>query len=131
MEGGIFLDGADLRDYDVADLRKEIGVTFQDYVRYDMAVADNTRFGRIEDQGDRPRIERAAQKSQAEPVILGLPDGCRQILAVLISDRFSTVRLADRILMLENGQILEQASHQHWPGGRYAELFELQAAGCR
>jgi ATP-binding cassette subfamily B protein len=53
--------------------------------------------------------------------------------AVIISHRFSTVRMADRILVLENGAILESGSHQDLValGGRYAELFELQAAGYR
>ena len=54
-------------------------------------------------------------------------------MAVLISHRFSTVRMADRILVLENGAILEQGSHEALValGGRYAELFGLQAAGYR
>jgi ATP-binding cassette subfamily B protein len=53
--------------------------------------------------------------------------------AVIISHRFSTVRMADRILVLENGKILEAGSHEDLLAlrGRYAELFELQAAGYR
>ena len=53
--------------------------------------------------------------------------------AVIISHRFSTVRMADRILVLENGAILESGSHEELLAlrGRYAELFELQAAGYR
>ena len=53
--------------------------------------------------------------------------------AVIISHRFSTVRMADRILALENGAILESGSHEDLLAlsGRYAELFELQAAGYR
>lgn len=53
--------------------------------------------------------------------------------AVIISHRFSTVRIADRILVLDNGGILESGSHEQLValGGRYAELFELQAAGYR
>lgn len=51
--------------------------------------------------------------------------------AVLISHRFSTARLADRILVLHNGEILEIGTHQELliRKGRYAELFELQARG--
>jgi ATP-binding cassette subfamily B protein len=51
--------------------------------------------------------------------------------AVLISHRFSTVRMADRILVIENGQRLEMGSHEELLalGGRYAELFQLQAQG--
>ena len=54
-------------------------------------------------------------------------------MAVLISHRFSTVRMANRILVLENGRIHEQGTHSQLValGGRYAELFELQAAGYR
>jgi ATP-binding cassette subfamily B protein len=54
-------------------------------------------------------------------------------MAVLISHRFSTVRMADRILVLQNGRIHEQGTHKHLVdlGGQYAELFELQAAGYR
>ena len=53
--------------------------------------------------------------------------------AVIISHRFSTVRMADRILVLENGAILEAGAHEQLLArkGRYAELFELQAAGYR
>ena len=53
--------------------------------------------------------------------------------AVLISHRFSTVRMADRILVLEGGRVLESGTHAELQalGGRYAELFELQAAGYR
>ena len=52
---------------------------------------------------------------------------------VLISHRFSTVRMADRILVLEQGRILESGSHEHLlaANGRYAELFNLQAEGYR
>jgi len=51
--------------------------------------------------------------------------------AVLISHRFSTVRMADRILFLENGQLLELGSHEELieKQGKYAELFNLQAKG--
>ncbi|RYG49785.1 MAG: ABC transporter ATP-binding protein, partial [Chitinophagaceae bacterium] len=51
--------------------------------------------------------------------------------AVLISHRFSTVRMADRILVLDQGELLEEGSHRELlnKNGRYAELFNLQAAG--
>jgi ATP-binding cassette subfamily B protein len=66
-------------------------------------------------------------------VFQGFSDLTRDRMAVLISHRFSTVRMADRILVLDGGQIIEQGSHQQLValGGRYAELFELQAAGYR
>ena len=54
-------------------------------------------------------------------------------MALLISHRFSTVRMADRIVVLENGRIVEQGSHQQLMalGGRYAGMFELQASSYR
>jgi ATP-binding cassette subfamily B protein len=191
--GQILLDGVDLREYDVEDLRKEIGVIFQDYMRYELLVKENIGFGKIEDLADQSRIEMAAKKSMAFQVIGKLPNGYDQMIgrrfeggvdlsggewqkfalaraymrdaqllildeptatldaraeyevfrrfaeltkgrmAVLISHRFSTVRMADRILVLQNGRIREQGTHSHLValGGQYAELFELQAAGYR
>ncbi len=192
-EGEILLDGVDLREYSVEELRKEIGVIFQDYMRYELLAKENIGFGKIEDLADTARIEMAAHKSMAFQVIGKLPNGYDQMIgrrfeggvdlsggewqkfalaraymrdaqllildeptatldaraeyevfrrfaeltrgrmAVLISHRFSTVRMADRILVLENGQIREQGTHEKLValGGRYAELFELQAAGYR
>lgn len=54
-------------------------------------------------------------------------------MSLVISHRFSTVRMADRILVLENGRIAEQGPHHQLlkNGGRYAEMFELQAANYR
>jgi ATP-binding cassette, subfamily B, bacterial len=53
--------------------------------------------------------------------------------ALLISHRFSTVRMADRIVVLENGRIAEEGSHNQLIalGGRYANMFELQASSYR
>jgi len=192
-EGQILLDGVDLREYDVDDLRREIGVIFQDYMRYDLLVRENIGFGKVDSLGDRPRVESAAVKSLAKGVIDRLPNGYDQMvgrrfeggvdlsggewqkfalaraymrdaqllildeptatldaraefevfqrfseltrdrMAVLISHRFSTVRMADRILVLADGTIQEHGTHKQLLGlgGRYAELFELQAAGYR
>ena len=54
-------------------------------------------------------------------------------MALFISHRFSTVRMADRIVVLENGNIVEEGTHEKLTriGGRYAEMFELQAANYR
>jgi ATP-binding cassette subfamily B protein len=192
-EGQILLDGTDLREYDVEDLRREIGVIFQDYMRYDLLVRENIGFGKVEALDNRLLVESAAVKSLAKGVIDRLPNGYDQMvgrrfeggvdlsggewqkfalaraymrdaqllildeptatldaraeyqvfqrfseltrgrMAVLISHRFSTVRMADRILVLADGSIQEQGSHEQLLslGGRYAELFELQAAGYR
>ena len=191
--GRILLDGIDIRDYDVEDLRHEIGVIFQDYMRYDALADENIAFGRVENLTDEGRVVRSAEKSLAAGVISKLPNAYRQMLgrrfeggvdlstgqwqkialaraymrdaqilildeptasldaraefevyqrfveltagkmAVLISHRFSTVRMADRILVLENGRIVEQGPHGQLValGGKYSELFELQAAGYR
>jgi ATP-binding cassette subfamily B protein len=191
--GAILLDGIDLREYDVDSLRKEIGVIFQDYMRYDMIAKENVGFGRIEEMENQARVQDAARKSLAEPMIAQFAGGYQQMLgrrfengidlsagqwqkialaraymrdaqvlildeptasldaraefevfqrfaeltrdrmAVLISHRFSTVRMADRILVLADGEIIEQGTHQQLvaASGRYAELFELQAAGYR
>ncbi|MCR5887081.1 ABC transporter ATP-binding protein/permease [Hymenobacter sp. J193] len=192
-EGRILLDGHDLRDYDPAELRQEIGVIFQDFVRFQLSAGQNLAVGRIEQKDNQPRIEQAAAQSLADSVVRKLPEGYNQIIgrrfakgvdlsggewqkialgraymrdaqllildeptaaldaraeyevfqrfkdltqgktAVLISHRFSTVRMADRILVIENGQFVEIGSHEELlaRGGRYAELFQLQAAGYR
>lgn len=190
-EGRILLDGNDLRDYDPEELRRRIGVIFQDFIRYQMTAATNVAIGEIEAQSDIARIEQAAERSLAKSVIEKLPKRYAQMIgrrfadgvelsggewqkialaraymrdaevlildeptaaldaraeyevfqrfaeltkgktAVLISHRFSTVRMADRILVLEKGELLEIGSHQELlrKNGRYAELFALQAKG--
>ena len=190
-EGRILLDGIDLREYDLNDLRHQVGIIFQDYVRFQMTASDNIAIGQISNIADRDRIQGSAQKSLADPVIQRLPDGYEQVLgkrfnkgvelsggewqkvalaraymrdaqllildeptsaldaraehevflrfseliagktAVLISHRFSTVRMADRILFLEQGQLKELGSHEELlaQNGKYAELFALQAKG--
>ncbi|MCB0618906.1 MAG: ABC transporter ATP-binding protein [Saprospiraceae bacterium] len=192
-EGRILLDGVDLREYDLKDLRDAIGVIFQDYQRFQMPVSDNIAVGNIHERENDPLIRESAHKSLADTVVELLPDGYDQMLgkrfaegvelsggqwqkialaraymrdaqllildeptsaldaraehevfqrfseliegksAVLISHRFSTVRMADRILFLENGQLLELGSHDELLAqeGKYAELFSLQAEGYK
>jgi ATP-binding cassette subfamily B protein len=191
--GKILLDGVDLRDYRVEDVQREIGVIFQDFMRFDMTARENIAAGRIERLNDETRLGEAARKSRAGEIIERLPRGLDQILgrrfeggvdlsggewqkfalarayvrdaqvlildeptaaldavaeyevfrrfaeltrdrmALLISHRFSTVRMADRIVVLEGGAIREQGTHQQLiaTGGRYANMFELQAANYR
>ena len=192
-EGRILLDGHDLRDYDLDQLRGSMGVIFQDFVRYNFTAGDNIAVGRIAARGDQARIARAARSSQADEVIAGLPGGYGQRIgkrfkngvelsggewqkvaiaraymreaevlildeptaaldaraefevfqrfkelskgktAVLISHRFSSVRMADRIFVLADGKVEAAGTHEELLArpGLYAELFELQAAGYR
>ncbi|MGH9539775.1 MAG: ABC transporter ATP-binding protein [Terriglobales bacterium] len=193
VEGQVLLDGVDLREYCLEDLYREIGVIFQDFMRYEMTARENIAVGRIEEISDLKMLESAAQKSMADAVIAKLPGGFEQILgrrfetgvdlsggewqkvalaraylrdaqllildeptaaldarsefevfqrfaeltagkmALFISHRFSTVRMADRIVVLENGKIAEEGSHDQLArlGGRYKEMFEMQAASYR
>jgi ATP-binding cassette subfamily B protein len=190
-EGRILLDGHDLRDYNLAELRKNIGVIFQDYIRYQMTVSQNIAVGNIDEKENRELIVQAAKKSLADRLVQKLAGKYEQTLgkrfnqgvelsggewqkialaraymkeaqllildeptsaldaraefevfqrfaeltqgktAVLISHRFSTVRMADRILVLDKGTVLEIGSHYELlqKEGRYAELFNLQAMG--
>lgn len=192
-EGRILLDGHPLSEYDLEDLRANIGVIFQDFVRYYLSASDNIAVGRIDAREDAARIAEAARRSVADAVIERLPKGYDQMLgklfkdgvdlsggewqkiaiaraymrdaqllildeptaaldarsefevfqrfrdlsqartAVLISHRFSSVRMADRILVLHDGRIEASGTHDELlaADGRYAELFELQAAGYR
>ena len=179
--------------YDVAELRSNTGVIFQDFVRYHLTAADNIAVGRIEARSDRARIVDAAHRSLADEVIERLPQKYDQVIgklfrggidlsggewqkvaiaraymrdaqvlildeptaaldarsefevfqrfkelskdktAVLISHRFSSVRMADRIIVLAEGTVEAAGTHDELlrEQGRYAELFELQAAGYR
>jgi ATP-binding cassette, subfamily B, bacterial len=192
-EGRILLEGIDLREYDLADLRMNVGIIFQDYLRYQMTFAQNIAVGNISQKDNRPLIVASAQQSMADVLAAKLPGTYDQMLgkrfadgvelsggewqkvalaraymrnaqllildeptsaldaraefevfkrfaeltkgktAVLISHRFSTVRMADRIVVLEKGELIEIGSHEELllKGGRYAELFDLQAMGYR
>ena len=191
--GSILLDGVDLRDYKLEDLHREIGVIFQDFVRYDMAARENIAVGRIELLGDDPSLRHAAHQSRADDVLAKLPHDLDQLLGrrfeggvdlsggewqkfalaraylreaqilildeptsaldaaaelevyerfadltedrtvLLISHRFSTVRMANRIVVIDGGAVSEQGTHRQLldRGGHYARLFEMQAANYR
>src|SRR5262249_49231853 len=62
-DGAILLDGVDLRDYRVEDLRQEIGIIFQDFFRYDMAVRDNIAAGRVQMIRNDAALWEAARRS--------------------------------------------------------------------
>ncbi len=192
-EGQILLDGKDLRDYKLEGLHHEIGVIFQDFMRYEMTARENIAVGRVEREHSQGELEAAAHKSLAESVIKKLAGGYDQMLgrrfetgvelsggewqrvalaraylrdaqllildeptaaldakselevferfaeltkgkmALLISHRFSTVRMADRIVVLAGGKLVEEGDHTHLMAlnGQYAAMFEMQAASYR
>jgi ATP-binding cassette subfamily B protein len=193
VEGQVLLDGVDLREYSLEDLYREIGVIFQDFMRYEMTARENIAVGRIDQVDNLPLLMAAADKSMANEVIARLPRDYEQMLgrrfdkgvdlsggewqkvalaraylrdaqvlildeptaaldarsefevfhrfaeltagktALFISHRFSTVRMADRIIVLQHGKIAEDGNHEGLLnlGGRYAEMFEMQAASYR
>ena len=190
-DGRILLDGVDLHEYDPVDLNKNIGVIFQDFVRFQLTAGLNVAVGQIEDKEKAEQIISASEKSLADQVINSLPKGYDQMIgkrfaegvdlsggqwqkialaraymrdaqvlildeptaaldaraehevfqrfadltkgktAVLISHRFSTVRMADRILVLDKGTRAELGTHNELlkQDGIYASLFKLQAQG--
>ncbi len=191
-EGRILLDGRDLRDYDLDALRGNIGVIFQDFVRYNLTAADNIAVGRIDARDDRARIEQAARRSLADDVIAKLPAGYDQMIgkrfkngvelsggewqkiaiaraymreaqvlildeptaaldarsefevfqrfkelsdgktAILISHRFSSVRMADRILVLQDGKVEASArTRSSSPAGPLFGALRIAGPGYR
>jgi len=191
-EGSIYLDGLNIKDWDVENLRAKIGVIFQDFARYQLLVGENIGIGDVDNLHEKTLVGEAARKGMADTFIQDLPDtyntqlgtwfnqgkelsgGQWQKIAlsrafmrsqadilildeptaaidaraeaeifghfreltsnkisIIISHRFSTVRMADHIIVLEKGQISEQGSHQHLLAldGHYATLFHLQAKG--
>jgi ATP-binding cassette, subfamily B, bacterial len=187
--GAVLLDGIDLREYDLEDLRRQIAIVFQDFARYHLPVWENIGLGSMERLRDRHWIREAAHRAGADALIRRLPQGEETLLGrefeggvelsggewqkialaralmrdapilildeptaaldaraeyevycrfmdmargrttLLISHRFSTVRMADRILVLEEGAVIEEGDHAGLMsrGGRYAELYSLQA----
>src|SRR4051795_6409731 len=79
-DGEILLDGVDLREYDLEDLYREIGVIFQDFMRYEMTARENIAIGRINEVNDLALIKKAAAKSMANEVIERLPRDYEQML---------------------------------------------------
>ena len=200
-EGEILLDGIDLREYSIEELHRQIGVIFQDFMRYEMTARENIAVGSVglteepvlPEEIPREELESAAHKSLADEVLVKLPHGFDQVLgrrfeggvdlsggewqkialaraylreaqlfildeptaaldarselevferfaeltagrmALFISHRFSTVRMADRIVVLEGGKLVEEGTHSSLIAlnGRYATMFEMQAASYR
>lgn len=188
-EGRITLDGIDLRDLNIDDLRREISVIFQDYAQYNLTAEENIWFGDAAVPPDRDLITAVARQSGAHDVIAGLKHGYGTVLGkifqdgeqlsigqwqkialaraflrkaqivildeptsamdaraeyeifsslheltadkitVTISHRFSTVRQADCIYIIDKGRIIERGTHDELIAldGKYAFLFHTQA----
>lgn len=196
-EGRITVDGVDLRDLDLAELRQQISVIFQDYAKYHLSAQDNIWLGNIHlppsdstsGSTSDSAVITAAKQSGAHDVITHLPQGYDTMLgklfdggeelsigqwqkvalaraflrqsqvivldeptsamdpkaeyevfktfreliqdqaAILITHRLSTVRMADRIYVMDNGRIVESGSHDQLMDrqGTYAHLFSTQA----
>jgi len=191
-EGRIFLEGLELKYWDIDVLRRKIGVIFQDFARYQLIVGENIGIGDVEEIGEAVRVEEAARKGMADVFVKDLPNSYNTQLgtwfkdgkelsggqwqkialsrafmrskadilildeptaaidaraeaeifahfrdltankiSIIISHRFSTVRMADHIIVLEKAKIIEEGSHQELlqANGQYATLFNLQAQG--
>ncbi len=183
QEGGIFLDGQDLRQYRLGELRQAFGVVLQDTALFAASVRDNIGYGRK--TVSQEEIEAAARTAGAEGFILRLPQGYdtqlhqggaelsqgeRQLLTIaravlnrapimildeatssvdtgtehhirramlnitegctsfIIAHRLSTIRDSDLILLIRDGQIVEQGTHQQLMtlNGEYAEMYLTQ-----
>jgi len=191
IEGNIFLDGINLRDYDLNDLRKIFGVIFQDFAHYHLTLRENIGFGEIDFVENMQKIKEASRSAGADEIAKRLPKQYETYLGkqfmmglgedlsggewqkvgiaraymrespifildeptssldafaeaevyrgfakmatnrtiILISHRFSTVRMADRILVLNNGQLAEEGHHEQLLAahGLYASMFNMQA----
>lgn len=186
--GRIMMDGIDIRSFDLDELRRRMGVIFQDFGRYELTAAENIGLGDVDHRDDEGRVREAARKGGADELIDALPQGLntalgrelgdrelsggqwqrialsrafmadnavlvldeptaeldprgeyevferfaeltRDRMTVLVSHRFSTVRMADRIVLLEHGRITEQGDHASLMinGGEYARMYRIQA----
>lgn len=189
--GRIALDGVPLDQIPRETLFAKFGIVLQDFVRYQLSLRDNVRFGAIDQPEDDALLGATLARAGGQGLVSRLPaglstqlgkwfDGGQELsggewqkialaraflrdapiwildepsssldaeaehelfahlralsegrLAILISHRFSTVRIADRILVLQGGRVAELGSHAELmeKNGRYARLFLLQAEG--
>lgn len=191
-DGQILWDGIDIREFNPAEFRQQIGTIFQDFMRYDLTVRENIGLGNLTKIDDSNWIQQSAHQASIHDDIMRLPQGYETELSrmfaeeeegidlsggqwqrvatarmfareadllildeptaaldaqaeyelyshfaelmfdrtsVLISHRFSTVRMADAIAVLENGRIIEYGIHDTLLklDGTYAKLYRMQA----
>jgi ATP-binding cassette subfamily B protein len=187
--GCITVDGVDVRELDVVELRRHMSVIFQDFAQYQLTVRENIRLGNVALAAGDPAIEAAAREAGLDAAVSRLHHGYDTILGrwfeggeelsvgewqkvalarafvrdaqilifdeptsaldpqaewdvfqhikdlageravVLISHRFSTVRMADNIHVFDHGGIVESGTHEELMAlaGRYAQMYEMQA----
>ena len=188
--GKIAIDGIGITEFELQDVRRNIGIIFQDFARYNLSVRDNIGFGNLAQRENFDRIQQAASDGGATETISQLDAGYDTMLGKIfsggtelsggqwqkiglarafmtsapilildeptaaldaiaeyelfqrfrqltkdkmtffVSHRFSTVLMADRIVVLENSQIVEVGSHEELMAneGLYAKMFRLQAS---
>ena len=189
-EGEILINGVNIKNIDLNNWYKALGVLFQDFVKYEYKAGENIHFGKVEETSIKKIVE-AAVSSGADPMIKKLEQGYNQMLGrtfeggvelsigqwqkialargffrsapvlildeptaaidakaeaeifnrveklsknktvMIISHRFSTVRNADKIYVIDSGKVAELGSHSQLMklDGQYAALFKLQAKG--
>ncbi|MFE2753939.1 ABC transporter ATP-binding protein [Actinosynnema sp. NPDC059335] len=190
--GRVRADGVDIAEFDPVLWRRQVGVIFQDFVRYELTAAENIALGAAHVPVDRAVVLRAAERAGIADALLALPDGLdtplsraypggtdlsggqwqriaiaralyaleagarvlvldeptaaldvraevaffdrfveltRGVTSLLISHRFSSVRRADHIVVVDGGRVVERGSHDELIAarGHYARLFALQA----
>lgn len=188
-EGRILLDGRDLRDYDLDSLRRQMGIIFQDFVRFDLTARENIGIGQVELADDLERVKGAAEMGGAQSIIDRLPRKFDNMLGrrfeggvdlsggewqkialsrafmrdaqilildeptaaldalaeyeiyrrfaeltggkttLFISHRFSTVRMATHILLVGDGMLKEEGTHDELIAlnGQYTRMYNRQA----